>query len=377
MKIKINYINKIKLKKFALKIGFTLSTALVINNYASIIKNCHYDYSTADNYRVDNDDILSQINYSDNILEDNNQFECVNLYSSNFVTDLSCFSPVYSKIRKISIINCSSVVDLSPLYYMNNLEEVYIKECPGVNQELVNYLDSHNIIHNITKEDIENSEKINIILKSIINDDMTDSEKIKKISLYVENNYSYDMDYMDESNKFPLSCMLKHGKGVCSSYAYLSNVLFRKANINSFELIGASHAWNAVEIDNKYYYVDVTSINSNTIFDNWAIEYFNLNDDYMSNPGENNSTGMVNYNESKEKIIIADSLIELIDKGEQRKHFFEKYKTEIYSYARDSIFIYLVLDLVDKGFSAIARKSLKAPKHCSKSKCKKKDITYI
>ena len=50
--------------------------------------------------------------------------------------------------------------------------------------------------------------------------------------------------------------MLDNKGGVCASYAYLTNVLLRKAGIESYEITSDSHAWNVIELDGKYYYLD-------------------------------------------------------------------------------------------------------------------------
>ena len=39
--------------------------------------------------------------------------------------------------------------------------------------------------------------------------------------------------------------------GVCAGIAYTTNVLLRKAGIESYELISNDHGWNLIDLDGK------------------------------------------------------------------------------------------------------------------------------
>ena len=339
---KIKHLNKNKLKDLTLRTLSALSISFVIASIQlpkkddSIVYNQESDISYSNNTNTlwcgKYGGNLELSNYTNNN-EINDNIE-VFINGNQLITDLSKIEKIYHKITKLTIVNCSSIINLSQIYNcssiinlsqiynMSNLEEVDINECPGVNKELVNYLNENNIKHNITYEDIKNSEKLDEILKITINNSMDDSDKIKAITNYIVDNYSYDLDYTVESNNYPLTCILKNKKGVCASYAYLANALFRKANINSFELISKNHAWNVVELDKKYYYIDSTNIDNN--MDYFLFKKFNISLNYLTNPGENLSTLMENYDAGSDKILINQDLINKIKNGEEYKNILEK-----------------------------------------------------
>ena len=159
---------------------------------------------------------------------------------------------------------------------------------------------------------------------SILTDNMDDSEKIKAISLYIADNYDYDDDLTWESTAEPLTTILKNKRGVCSSFAYLANVLFARANITSFELFNDEHVWNIIEYQGKYYYLDTTNLKSLPFINLMLIKNLNFGLFYMSNPGDNFDSPMSNFND---KItVIPDSLIEDIIKGESLSTQFDKYQ---------------------------------------------------
>ena len=160
---------------------------------------------------------------------------------------------------------------------------------------------------------------------------MSDRDKIKSIVNYIINNYSYDLNYKMESNTMPISSFFDNNKGVCASYAYLANILFRKANIESYELVSLNHAWNIVQLDNKYYYIDTTNLDNE--YDEFLLKYFNFGSCFLTNPGENGYTEMEDYYAGNDKIIISKDLIHKIEKSEGLKNFCEKYPCLSFYYA--------------------------------------------
>lgn len=99
------------------------------------------------------------------------------------------------------------------------------------------------------------------------------TEKTRAIYYWISHNIKYDMG-MIASNKSATSTqelvddVLKRRQGVCANYAELFHACCKSVGVQSYVISGftsqngklddISHAWNAVFIDGKYYFVDAT-----------------------------------------------------------------------------------------------------------------------
>lgn len=138
------------------------------------------------------------------------------------------------------------------------------------------------------------------VIDEIIKPSMNDYEKVVAIWDYLEANTEYEMaayEYAKQNNfsmegatgfenTFNVYGILCQGKGVCQSYAYTFKLLAHTAGIESVVVIGTmnnvSHAWNAINIDDKWYMIDTTN-NINAI----AIPYwvFQTSSDFIESVG--------------------------------------------------------------------------------------------
>ncbi len=82
--------------------------------------------------------------------------------------------------------------------------------------------------------------------------------------LYVKLNstveYSYfvvDSDNFTYENSSGYAALMR-GEGVCMSFSKAYAYLLRQAGIEAFYVSGSGHAWGAIEVDEKYYFVDPT-----------------------------------------------------------------------------------------------------------------------
>ncbi len=124
------------------------------------------------------------------------------------------------------------------------------------------------------------------VLKGI-NSSMTAFDRELYIHNYLVNNCKYDTSYKAE-NAHNMYGALVNGVAVCEGYAYAFQYLAREAGIQSIVVKGEldngssteSHAWNMVELDGKYYHIDVTS--DDPVMKDGAqvleFTYFNLSD---------------------------------------------------------------------------------------------------
>ncbi|MCB0281998.1 MAG: hypothetical protein KDF60_05405 [Calditrichaeota bacterium] len=97
-------------------------------------------------------------------------------------------------------------------------------------------------------------------------------EKVRAIFRWISRNIEYDVDAFLNRKKItddPIE-VLKRGKAVCGGYAHLFKYMCLAAGIKSEVIVGwsrafgeisspdANHAWNAVQIDQTWYLLDVT-----------------------------------------------------------------------------------------------------------------------
>ena len=121
----------------------------------------------------------------------------------------------------------------------------------------------------MTKEKYKESiSEITFIIDEVKNAtvNMNEYEKVKYVYEYIgkSNNYGNTEDLMAQS---AYSAFNKTLSPVCSGYAKSSQILFNNIGINALLIIGdqnyslllgEKHAWNAVEIERKFYLYDVT-----------------------------------------------------------------------------------------------------------------------
>ncbi len=227
-------------------------------------------------------------------------------FSSSSLTD-DCISSFPSTLKVLSLKKCNFLTDLSSLpKYCPNLEYLYldgttidsldfIYELPKlkklkaletlcVTEELLEYLDKMGISTNVSYADIELQNELKSIVNNIVSESMSDEEKVKAVCGYVLNRLEYDIEVMAESNSNPISFAFSSGKGVCISFAHLTNALLELAGIESYCVDNMYHIWNLLKIDDKYYYIDTSFMRSSDILLNWFLEKFNIGASYMVDP---------------------------------------------------------------------------------------------
>lgn len=103
----------------------------------------------------------------------------------------------------------------------------------------------------------------------VITDGMSDRDKVKAIHDYLiyHANYVNNGDYASAANwAYGAGGVLLHGEGVCQSYAIAFYMMSTAAGVNCEYVTGigsnpyssGGHAWNRVQIDGKWYFIDCT-----------------------------------------------------------------------------------------------------------------------
>lgn len=204
---------------------------------------------------------------------------------------------------------------------MPKLQYVVFGDCTHASEELLEYLNSNNIITDLDRDDINNSNKLNEIVSEIITLDMDSEKRIQAVCQYVLDSLEYDIDKSAESNLYPISCCLDDGKGVCISYARLTQELLNRAGVNSYSVFNDNHAWNLVEVDSKYYYIDTTSIDQFSSY-KWLLNNLNVSGYYMSDVETTFLSSMTKPDDLE--TLIPESLVDEILKSNEHNDFLNK-----------------------------------------------------
>lgn len=310
------------LKRIGLLLGstFVLGGSLVgCGSFSD--KEDNYDYDSSKGYYFYTDVEDSDLESFPRDLEN------LTLHDCPYVIDCDRLIMNCPNIKSLSLINCSGITDLSFIYEMHNLKYLKLNDIAGVSVDLLNYLEDNGIEYSIEDKDILAYDKAKSIIDEIITDDMSDEDKIKAIVLYMSRHVEYDKDCIKESNENPLEYTFLNEKGVCGGIAYTTNVLLRMAGVNSYQVLNSGHSWNLVELDDEYYYIDVTNLGGIILPKKLSadvLEKFDIGlGGYMTDPSATTLTAMFDYDD--DRIVIPKRLVEDIRKGEDEKSLIEKY----------------------------------------------------
>ena len=197
-----------------------------------------------------------------------------------------------------------SVTDLSPIYNLHNLKkldwEAYTELF--VTNELVNYLDSHNINHFDYDPNIRT--KINNIISELnINENTNPKVALEKITRYIVEHTGTDLNNIT-GNSSVLDILINQHMGVCyhhSSAIYTiakvlgiddiyatSGIIMHLTDIHTGNAFNdvidhnfyVAHGWNIINIDGVWYGLDAAQMNQGT----FALDEELFNANFLKNP---------------------------------------------------------------------------------------------
>lgn len=130
-----------------------------------------------------------------------------------------------------------------------------------------------------TMEKVKNiNNRLDFIIRNLnIMPEIPEEEKLSILLGYVTSNLTYDQNILEKSfqnldtralaYKFYeqglLYGTLEYQTAICGNYASLFQALANRIHLKSYYVKNENHAWNLVEIDEKYYYVDSTLLDYN------------------------------------------------------------------------------------------------------------------
>lgn len=148
----------------------------------------------------------------------------------------------------------------------------------------------------LSEFDMQIYNKASEILELIISDDMSAYEKELAVHDYLVYNVSYDdsqlnVFYKHDKNSVNPYGALINGKAICSGYTssfrmFMDMLEIPCLTVEAKDEDGGDHAWNMVELDGDWYYVDVTWDDPMPESENSPMhEYFNVTEDFLREHG--------------------------------------------------------------------------------------------
>ncbi len=203
-------------------------------------------------------------------------------------------------VQNIYDIVPSNFQDLLNVYYtvINSGEEEYTFYCPKEYEDCLsdveniandqsllssinNYVHPYNAFSHIETEfdnlgkvtisitrpynedDIERiNKKVDELYNKLYNDKLSDKENIKIFHDYIIEHTKYDSDRSDNNIINYKSDIaygpLFEGYALCGGYTDLMQLFLEKMKLKNYRVSSYMHVWNVVEIDDKWYHIDLT-----------------------------------------------------------------------------------------------------------------------
>lgn len=210
------------------------------DSYSSVIKD-------TDDFLVNNKTELINVYYTAvNKGYSDLTFYCSTEYNEcmNDINSLDSENGDFSIINQlVNVYNSYSSIESS--YYNNKRVDIKIKK---------RYTDDD--INRINKRIDE------IIIETNINNESNIKNKIKLFHDYLidHNKYDQDMEKNGKSDYHSDSAIgpLFEGKAVCSGYSDAMSLFLDKIKVKNIRISTSKHVWNGINIDNKWYHLDLT-----------------------------------------------------------------------------------------------------------------------
>lgn len=106
------------------------------------------------------------------------------------------------------------------------------------------------------------NEKVDELYNELYDENKSYEDNITTIHDYIINNTKYDSDRSDKNiinyHSDTAYGPLFEGYAICGGYTDLMQLFLEKMDLKSYRVSSYMHIWNAVELDNKWYHIDLT-----------------------------------------------------------------------------------------------------------------------
>ena len=119
------------------------------------------------------------------------------------------------------------------------------------------------IEHIYSNSDIKLIEaKVKEVESEIWNNSMSNEDKIKEAHNYIINNSKYDKDRSDNNivryKSDTAYGTLLEGYSLCGGYTDAMELFLEDMGVKSYKISSENHVWNAINLDNAWYHLDLT-----------------------------------------------------------------------------------------------------------------------
>lgn len=97
---------------------------------------------------------------------------------------------------------------------------------------------------------------INEFINTNINLSMNNYDKVKVFHDYIINKTKYDEDNTFEA--YTAYNLITSGISICGGYSDIMSIYLNALGIKNYKITSENHIWNLVELDGKWYHIDVT-----------------------------------------------------------------------------------------------------------------------
>ena len=255
------------------------------------------------------------------------------IYNEILVSLMNCSGPTELSTTNTSVIDKAFscvMIDHPEIFYVDGYK--YTEYSNGDVVKRVTF--TGNYLYN--KSEIESRQaKIDDVVNEILRNAPTGADdylKVKYVFDTIVSNTEYDMESPDNQN---ICSVFINGRSVCQGYAKAFQYLLQKMDIPATLVIGKvkqgeGHAWNLVEMNGQWYYVDST----------WGDAYYLLGGTSQDEVVRTNSINYDYLGVTTEQICVThllDMPVDLPECTEIRDNYYVREGSYLYAYDETKI----------------------------------------
>ena len=100
--------------------------------------------------------------------------------------------------------------------------------------------------------------QLDYIENNIVDKSKSTEDNIRAIHDYIINTTKYDKSHDDNNKSETAFGALINGYSICGGYTDAMELMLERLNIESYKVSSSTHIWNAVNLNDKWYHIDLT-----------------------------------------------------------------------------------------------------------------------